>query len=585
MGPGMDYQTPLRDMRFLINDVLDFEGHFASIKSDASVELVDTILEQCGRFAENELFPLRASGDEAGCSWEDGVVTTPAGFAEAYATYVEGGWSSIAGNPAFGGQGLPRSISLWIEEIMASANMAWTMYGSLSRAAINAIDSHGSDDLKATFLPSLISGAWTGTMCLTEPHCGSDVGLLNTRAEPHADGSYRISGTKIFISSGEHDLADNIIHLVLARLPDSPAGTKGISLFVVPKKLEGEPNRVVCGAIEDKMGIHGNATCMLHFEESRGYLVGDANEGMRCMFTMMNEARILVGTQGVCLMELGYQASLQYATERLQMRSASGPQSPEKPADPILVHPDVRRMLLTQKAFLEGGRVMTYFAAQLADIEDRGDEEDRVSAGRLLDLITPIVKGFVTETGFEAVNHALQIYGGHGFIRETGIEQLVRDARITLIYEGTTQIQALDLLGRKVVMNQGKALMSFIEMIRAEADLQSDGPFAAKLRELADEWGELALGVGGKAAGDADEIGAASVDFLMYSGYVTLAYFWARIARIASSHEDDAFMRGKVKTARFFFDRLLPRANGHHRAALSGADSLMAVSENEFGHH
>ena len=528
---------------------------------------------------------MLASGDEAGCSWEDGVVTTPAGFAEAYATYVEGGWSSIAGNPAFGGQGLPRSISLWIEEIMASANMAWTMYGSLSRAAINAIDSHGSDDLKSAFLPSLISGAWTGTMCLTEPHCGSDVGLLNTRAEPHADGSYRISGTKIFISSGEHDLADNIVHLVLARLPDSPAGTKGISLFVVPKKLEGEPNRVVCGAIEDKMGIHGNATCMLHFEESRGYLVGDANEGMRCMFTMMNEARILVGTQGVCLMEVGYQASLQYATERLQMRSASGPQSPEKPADPILVHPDVSRMLLTQKAFLEGGRVMTYFAAQLADIEDRGDEEDRVSAGRLLDLITPIVKGFVTETAFEAVNHALQIYGGHGFIRETGIEQLVRDARITLIYEGTTQIQALDLLGRKVLMNQGQALMSFIEMIRAEADLHSDGPFSSKLRELADEWGELALGVGGKAAGDADEIGAASVDFLMYSGYVTLAYFWARIARIASSHEDDDFMRGKVKTARFFFDRLLPRANSHHRAALSGADSLMDVSENEFGHH
>ena len=422
-------------------------------------------------------------------------------------------------------------------------------------------------------------------MCLTEPHCGSDVGLLNTRAEPHADGSYRISGTKIFISSGDHDLADNIVHLVLARLPDSPAGTKGISLFVVPKLLDGALNGVVCGAIEDKMGIHGNATCMLHFEDSCGYLVGHANDGMRCMFTMMNEARILVGTQGVCLMELGYQASLQYATERLQMRSASGPKSPDQPADPILVHPDVRRMLLTQKAFLEGGRVMTYFAAQLSDIAHRGSGDDRASAERLLDLMTPIVKGFVTETAFEAVNHALQIHGGHGFIRETGVEQLVRDARITLIYEGTTQIQALDLLGRKVVMNQGKALTSFIEMIRAEADLQSDGPFASALRELADQWGELALGLGGKAMEDVDEIGAASVDFLMYSGYATMAYFWARIARVASAHEDDAFMRGKVKTAQFFFDRILPRANAHHRAALSGADSLMDVSANEFGHH
>ena len=585
MGLGMDYQTPLRDMRFLINDVLDFDGHYQAIESDASRDLVDTVLEQCARFAENELFPLRASGDKTGCSWNDGAVMTPAGFAEAYAMYVQGGWPSIAGNPAFGGQGLPRSISLWVEEIMASANMAWTMYGSLSRAAINAIDSHGSDDLKATFLPNLISGEWTGTMCLTEPHCGSDVGLLNTRAEPHADGSYRISGTKIFISSGDHDLADNIVHLVLARLPDSPAGTKGISLFVVPKLLDGESNSVVCGAIEDKVGIHGNATCMLHFEDSSGYLVGDANDGMRCMFTMMNEARILVGTQGVCLMELGYQASLQYATERLQMRAASGPKSPDQPADPIIVHPDVRRMLLTQKAFLEGGRVMTYFAAQLSDTAHRGSGDDRASAERLLDLMTPIVKGFVTETAFEAVNHALQIHGGHGFIRETGVEQLVRDARITLIYEGTTQIQALDLLGRKVVMNQGKALMSFIEMIRAEADLQSGGPFASTLRVLADQWGELGLGLGGKAMGDVDEIGAASVDFLMYSGYATMAYFWARIARVASAHEDDAFMRGKVKTAQFFFDRILPRANAHRQAALSGADSLMDVSANEFGHH
>ena len=475
---------------------------------------------------------------------------------------------------------------------MTSANMAWTMYPVLSHGTINALNAHGSEEQKQLFLTRLLSGEWTGTMCLTEPHAGSDVGILRTRAEPNADGSYAITGTKIFISAGDHDLAENIVHLVLARLPGAPEGTKGISLFVVPKILVneagvlGERNAVTCGALEEKMGIHGNATCELNFDGATGFLLGPENDGMRCMFTMMNAARIVVGVQGLGLMEAAYQAALGYAKERLQMRALTGPKYPDGPADPIIVHPDVRRMLLTQKAFVEGGRALAYYTAMQADLADCGpDPASRDRAEAMLDFLTPILKAFVTETGFEATNHAVQVYGGHGFIRQTGVEQYVRDSRITLIYEGTTQIQALDLIGRKVLRTQGAALLDLIgEMKTLAADAKETFPdLASELRRIGDEWGESALAIGARAAENPDELGAASVDFLMYSGYAVLAYFWLRMAQVARDG-DDMFSRGKVATAKFYFERLLPRAEAHRRSMEAGAASLMALDAEGFDH-
>jgi alkylation response protein AidB-like acyl-CoA dehydrogenase len=466
------------------------------------------------------------------------------------------------------------------------------MYPVLSHGTINALTAHGTEAQKQTFLTRLLSGEWTGTMCLTEPHAGSDVGILRSKAEPNPDGSYAVTGTKIFISAGDHDLAENIVHLVLARLPDSPAGTKGISLFVVPKVLVddagglGERNAVTCGAIEEKMGIHGNATCVLNFDGATGYLLGPENDGMRCMFTMMNAARIVVGVQGLGLMEAAYQGSLSYATERLQMRALSGPKNPDGPADPIIVHPDVRRMLLTQKALVEGGRALAYYTAMQADLADYGpDAASRQRGELMLDFMTPILKAFLTEMGFEATNHAVQVHGGHGFIRETGVEQHVRDSRITLIYEGTTQIQALDLIGRKVLRTQGAAMLEFIgEMKTLAADANGTFPdLARELVRIADEWAASAFAIGARAAEDPDELGAASVDFLMYSGYAVLAYFWLRMARVAHG-QDDAFSRGKVATATFYFERLLPRAEAHRRSMEAGAGSLMALDAEAFDH-
>ncbi|MCZ6887069.1 MAG: acyl-CoA dehydrogenase C-terminal domain-containing protein [Gammaproteobacteria bacterium] len=581
-----EVRIPLRDIGYVLWDVLDFESHFARLEGvEVGKELVEAILDEAARFSENELAPINRSGDEEGCLLVDGVVTTPSGFADAYRTFIAAGWAGISGGVEYGGQGLPPSISLIVEEIFATANMAWTMYSGLSRGAIEALEAHGTEVQKQTFLPKLLTGEWTGTMCLTEPHCGSDVGLLKTRAEANGDGSYRLNGTKIFISAGDHDLSENILHLVLARLPDAPAGTKGISMFLVPKILDERPNGVICGALEEKMGIHGNATCVLHFEDALGYLVGPENEGMRCMFTMMNGARLIVGVQGLCGMEAGFQAALAYAGERLQMRALSGPKAPDKPADPIIVHPDIRRMLLTQKAFVEGGRAMAYYAVQLADTAQSGPQQDRAKALRLLDLITPVVKAFLSEKGYESVNHAVQIFGGHGFIRETGVEQLIRDVRITLIYEGTTQIQALDLLGRKVLMDQGKALMELIELINEEA--VADGgceEIQIALKDIAAQWGEVSLGLGAKAMSDPEEIGAAAVDYLMFSGYVVMAYLWAKMARISAGSDED-FHRGKVATAEFFFKRLLPQAQAHRQALLAGAPSLMTITEQQFSHH
>ncbi|MDI4637878.1 MULTISPECIES: acyl-CoA dehydrogenase C-terminal domain-containing protein [Halomonadaceae] len=598
-----DYQAPLRDLRFVMDELLDFPGHYSRLPGgdDATPDVVGAILEEGARFSREVLLPLNQSGDREGCLLEGGEVKAPRGFKEAYRQYIEGGWPGLAAEPEFGGQGLPHSLGMALSEMTCATNLAWGMYPGLSHGAADALRHHGSEEQKATYLTKLVEGVWTGTMCLTEPHCGTDLGLIKTRAVPADDGGYDISGTKIFISAGEHDLAENIVHLVLAKLPDAPEGSKGISLFVVPKYLpedlpdeNGNPgarNGVSCGSLEHKMGIHGNATCVMNFDGARGYLVGRPHKGLACMFTMMNVARIGVGIQGLGLMEASFQNSLAYARDRLQMRALSGAKAPAKPADPIIVHPDVRRMLLTQKAFAEGGRMLVMYTAQLVDLVEHGqDPAERERAETLLGLLTPIVKAFLTEVGFEATNEGVQVFGGHGFIQEWGMEQLVRDARITRLYEGTTGIQALDLLGRKVLMSQGETLKVFTKEIhqfcKAEADNPALQEFVAPLAGLNAEWGELTMGVGMKAMNDREEVGAASVDYLMYSGYVTLAYLFARAAKQSQQSlggEEDAFYQAKLDTARFFYQRLLPRTRAHAEMIKAGGASLMAISAEDFG--
>ncbi|MEM6486189.1 MAG: acyl-CoA dehydrogenase C-terminal domain-containing protein, partial [Pseudomonadota bacterium] len=567
------YKAPLRDIQFVINEVLDTEALYQSLPGyeEATPDLMDAIIEEGAKFAENVLSPLNQTGDEEGCVWSEEGVTTPEGFADAYQQYVDNGWPALSAEAKYGGQDMPNMLGIVINELAGTANWSWLMYPGLSHGCIKTLEEHGSDEQKDQYLPNLISGRWTGTMCLTESHCGSDLGLLRTKAEPQADGSYSITGTKIFISAGEHDMSDNIVHIVIARLPDAPAGTKGISLFVVPKYNVngdgslGERNAVHCASIEKKMGIKGSATCVMNFDGAKGYLIGEHGRGLNLMFTFMNTARIGTAIQGLAHAELSYQGSLDYARERLAMRSLSGPKNPDGPADPIIVHPDVRRMLLTQKAIAEGSRAFLYYLAQLGDVVDRGDEERAKQADDLMALLTPIAKAFITETGYEAANHGVQIYGGHGFIREWGMEQIVRDARIAMLYEGTTGIQALDLLGRKVLGSGGQLLMGFTahmdEYIKAHASDASD-EFMKPLAGYKDEWLEISLKVGERAMENADEAGAAAVDYLMYSGYVVLGYFWAQMAvvaqqKIAASDGDTSFYEAKLMTARFYFDRLL----------------------------
>lgn len=596
-----DYQAPLRDLRFVMDEMLDYPAHYARLPGgeEASPDVVAAILEEGARFAREVLLPLNQSGDQEGCLLEGGEVKAPKGFKEAYQQYVEGGWPSLAAEPAHGGQGLPHSLAMVLSEMICATNLAWGMYPGLSHGAADALRHHGTEEQQATYLTKLVEGVWTGTMCLTEPHCGTDLGLIKTRAVPTADGAYEITGTKIFISAGEHDMAENIVHLVLAKLPDAPEGSKGISLFVVPKFLPdaegnpGERNGVACGSLEHKMGIHGNATCVMNFDAARGFLVGPPNKGLACMFTMMNAARLGVGIQGLGLTEASFQNALAYARDRLQMRALSGPQAPEKPADPIIVHPDVRRMLLTQKAFAEGGRMLVLYTAQMLDVVEHGqDAAERERAETLLSLLTPIVKAFLTEVGFEATNEGVQVFGGHGFIQEWGMEQLVRDSRITRLYEGTTGIQALDLLGRKVLMSQGESLKVFTKEIhkfcKAEESNADMAEFVAPLAKLNAEWGELTMGIGLKAMNDREEVGAASVDYLMYSGYVTLAYLFAKAAKqaqqaMAGGSDEAAFYQAKIKTARFYFQRLLPRTRAHAQCIQAGAEPLMALSAEEFG--
>lgn len=594
-----NYKAPLRDAQFVTSELLGFDEHYQNLGFDeVTPDLVSAIYSEAGKFAENILAPINASGDEEGCKWEDGVVTTPAGFKEAYHQYVEGGWPSMAHSEEFGGQALPYSLATVMAEWFSGANHSWAMYPGLSQGCMETIKSHGTAEQKETYLHKLIEGSWTGTMCLTEPHCGSDLGMLKCKAEPQDDGTYQLSGTKIFISAGEHDMSDNIVHIVLARLPGAPEGTKGISLFIVPKFLvnsdgeAGDRNGVTCGSIEHKMGIKASATCVMNFDGATGYLIGEPNRGLNCMFTFMNVARIGTGVEGLSASEAAFQGALGYATERLQFRSLTGRKNQEGPADPIIVHPDVRRMLLTQKAFAEGNRALATYCMQLVDVTLYGkDAEAKQVADAKLAFLTPIVKAFLTETAQETTSYGMQVYGGHGYIKEWGMEQLARDTRICTMYEGTTGIQAIDLLARKVLGSNGELLKTFVQEVREYcASVRSQSQFNAwtnALESHLDEWGQLTMDIGKAAASNPDELGAASVDYLMYSGYVTVGYFWLKMAVTAQQKLDEGsdekdFYQAKLLTAGFYFDRLLTRTRSLVSAIGSGADNLMSMTEDMF---
>jgi alkylation response protein AidB-like acyl-CoA dehydrogenase len=589
-----DFRAPTKDIKFVLYEVLNAEQHYQRIGAEeATRDLVEAVINEGGKFAEEILAPLYQSGDK-GCEFNEGLVTTPAGFKEAYQQFVEGGWPALAGDPEYGGQGLPESLSVALNELVSTANWSWGMYPGLSHGAKQTVSQYGTKEQKQTYLGKLTSGEWTGTMCLTEPHCGTDLGLMKTRAEPQADGSYRLNGTKIFISAGEHDMTENIVHIVLARLPDAPAGTKGISLFIVPKKSADtlEHNNVNCGSIEHKMGIHGNATAVLNFDDARGFLIGPPNGGLRCMFTFMNFARLGTALQGMAAAELSYQGSLTYAKERLAMRALSGTAAPEKPADPIIVHPDVRRMLLTQRVVAEGGRAMIYYCAMLGEIlhAENSSAQEKEEADAIMSVLTPIAKAFLTETGYEAANLGLQVFGGHGYIAEWGMEQIVRDTRISTLYEGTTGIQALDLIGRKVLSDRGRQLRYWTRIIHRfcrDNENRKMQEFIKPLRRYYKEWGGFTNKIGLKAMKNADEVGAAAYDYLMYSGYVSMAYFWAAIAdtayrKLEEGTNDAEYFQGKIKTARFYFKKLLPRAKMHKEIMLTGGKTVFDLAEGEF---
>ncbi len=592
------YNAPLRDQRFVLFELLDSENELRSLPPFAEVDAdtINAVLEEGARFASQVVHPLNVVGDKEGCRYVgDGVVTTPTGFKEAYRHYVEGGWPSLSSDPDYGGQGLPIILNNSIYEMLNSAGQSWLMYAGLSHGAYACIREHGSDAQKALYLPKIVSGEWTGTMCLTEPHCGTDLGILRTKAEPNADGSYDLTGTKIFISAGEHDMAENIIHLVLARLPDAPGGTKGISLFIVPKFVPDEAggvgtrNGIKAGSIEHKMGIHGNSTCVMNLDNAKGWLIGEPNRGLNAMFVMMNEARLGVGMQSLGLAEAAYQNAVAFARDRLQSRSATGPKRPDKVADPIIVHPDVRRMLLTAKAYVEGGRALTSWVAQQIDRElKHPDASVRAESAELVALLTPIVKAFITDNAFETNVMMQQVFGGHGFIEESGMSQYVRDARINMIYEGTNGIQALDLLARKVLADNGAKLQKFGAIVHEFAMANSSDPamqeFITPLADLGEKLGKLTMELAGKAMQNPDEVGAAAVPYLRIVGHLVYGYFWARMARVALDKQGsgDRFYTAKLQTARFYFARLLPETAWQIRAARSGADVLMAMDEAAF---
>ena len=591
------YQAPQRDMQFVMNELLGMPAHYASLPGceDLNAELISAIRAEGAKFTSQVLAPLNQTGDQQGCKFNDGVVTTPDGFKESYEQYCEGGWPGLTVESEFGGQGLPISMGAMMNEMLMSANISWSFLSLGTSGAIDTLKSWGTAEQKTTYLPKMVEGRWSGTMCLTEPHCGTDLGMLRTKAEAHADGSYRLSGTKIFITGGEQDMSQNIVHIVLARLPDAPAGVKGISLFIVPKFMPGaldQRNAVTCGSIEHKMGLKASPTCVMNFDGATGYLLGAPNKGLNCMFTFMNSARLAIGIQGVTHAQVGFQKSLAYSKERLQMRASSGPKNPDGPADPIIVHPDVRRLLLSQKAIAEGGRMLNYYIAKLLDVIEYGDDAaQKTQANGQLGLLTPIAKAFLSEVGFEAANMGLQCFGGHGYVQEWGMEQNVRDARIACIYEGTTGIQALDLIGRKILADGAQNLQLFSQQIEQFcASNEQSGEVGSMLEELLKhnkEWGLLVADIARAAQENPEEVGAASVDFLMYSGYLVLAYFWAQAALVAQQTLDSGtteqdFYKAKIKTAQFYFKRLLPRSRGYVATMLSGAESLMDLDAEHF---
>ena len=589
------YTAPLRDMQFVLFDLLQAEAELAALPRHAGLdrETIEAVLEEGAKFASQVIQPLNQVGDREGCTWHgDGVVTAPPGFKEAYRQYVDNGWPSVSCDPDWGGQGLPTLVNNRLYEMWNSANQAWLMYAGLSHSAYECLMAFGTEQQKQVYLTKIVSGEWTGTMCLTEPHCGTDLGLLKTKAEPNGDGSFALTGTKIFISAGEHDLAENILHLVLARLPGAPAGTKGISLFLVPKFLPdangavGARNTIKAGSIEHKMGIHGNATCVMNLDGATGWLIGEANKGLAAMFVMMNSARLGVGMQSLGQAEVAYQNAAAYAKDRLQGRAATGPASPDKPADSILVHPDVRRMLLTARACNEGGRALATWTALLLDREhDHPDPAVREEASELMALLTPVVKAFLTDNGWETATLCQQVLGGHGYISEWGMDQYVRDARINMIYEGTNGIQALDLLGRKVLMDGGQKFGRFAALVQAFLKENAGRPelaeFTAPLAKLLADTVALTQEIGAKAKADPNEVGAAAVPYLRITGHLCFAWLWARMAALAIGKDDD-FHTAKVATARFYFAWLLPEVEQRFREARAGAPSLMALPADAF---
>ncbi|MFG1371193.1 acyl-CoA dehydrogenase C-terminal domain-containing protein [Xanthobacter oligotrophicus] len=593
------YTPPLRDMRFVLHE-LHGSAELSTLKGleEVTPDLIDAVLEEAGKFVTEVLAPLNQSGDLEGCTYENGVVRTPKGFKEAYKAFCEGGWNGIACDPQYGGQGLPASLNKLVEEMLCSGNLAFGICPGLTHGAYEALKNHASQELKDRFLPKMVDGVWSGSMCLTEPQCGTDLGLVRTKAEPQADGSYKITGNKIFISAGEHDMAENIIHLVLARLPDAPKGIKGISLFLVPKFLPrddgsvGPRNGVTCTGIEHKMGIHGSSTCQMSFDEATGWLVGEPHKGMRAMFSMMNSERLSVGTQGLGLGEAAYQAAVVYAKERLQGRSLTGAKHPDKPADPIIVHPDVRRTLMTMRAYNEGCRALAGWVARALDLmEHAQDPQERQRAEDFTALMTPIVKALFTDLGFEATSMGMQVYGGHGYIRDHGMEQYVRDARIAMIYEGTNGVQALDLVGRKLPAHMGRYLRSFfhpvLNYMDAKLDDENLGPLITPLSKA---FGALQLAtahIAEKGLKDPEEAGAAATQYLRLFGMVALGYMWVRMAEVAfekrvSNPDDAAFYDAKIATARFFIEKLLPDVAALWGSIKAGKASMMALDEAMF---
>ena len=588
------YTPPLRDMQFVMHEVFNVTADLQQIPKHAEMDAdtINAVLEEGGKFAAEVTFPLNISGDAEGCTIDQTThaVTTPQGFKEAYAKYIEGGWAALGCDPEYGGQGLPYVVNTMFYEMLNSANQAWTMYPGLTHGAYAALETHGTPEQKATYLPKMTSGEWTGSMCLTEPHCGTDLGLMRTKAEPQLDGTYKITGNKIFISAGEHDMSENIIHLVLARLPDAPPGIKGISLFIVPKfhvnkdGSIGERNGIYCGGLEHKMGIKASATCQMVLEDAVGTLVGQPHKGMQGMFVMMNAARLGVGNQSLGLTEVAYQNALAYAKDRIQMRSLSGTKAKDKPADPIIVHPDVRKMLLTAKAYAEGGRALQAYCAILLEKEhNHPDEKVRKDAGEMLALLTPIAKAFLTDNGHIATNACMQVFGGHGFIKEWGMEQFVRDNRINMIYEGTNTIQSLDLLGRKVLGNNGATLKKFGKLIGAlvaeEGVNEKMAEFINPLAMLGEQMTKFTTELGFKGLQNPDEVGAAAVDYLRVAGHFVFGYLFARMAQVAlreiANGNTDPFYVAKLQTARFYFAKLFPETVTLMRTARAGSKVLM----------